>query len=367
VSSTGHPDDFTECRIKEINQLSDHDRADLTYIWRRAQWEVVPSDRFTGEKFTLEIGNEREQSKILTNKEDRRPHLETLQIPVEYKIEFTDDMDGSLRDFAGVTTLSKNSFIRPKERIWHMSTLFEKEGYKPIFTTNQIYSDEPYPLKNKDWVLHNPNRPRAVHIDLGLSNDSCGIAIGYCNKLINIKNIDYSTEETKVDTLPQMVVDLLFTIIPKNSVDIEFSKIRSLLYYLRDTLLLPIKWVTFDGFQSVDSKQILRKKGFDVGYQSVDGKNSLLKYRALRNAIIQKTILCETHERCFVELEQLELNNKTQVIDHPATGSKDTADALCGVFNTLVTRRGSWVANDGQRISTRNKRRQSFKRQNRLQ
>ena len=42
--------------------------------------------------------------------------------------------------------------------------------------------------------------------------------------------------------------------------EIEFENIRRLLYVLRDKLIMPIKWVSFDKFQSTDSMQILHSR-----------------------------------------------------------------------------------------------------------
>ena len=50
VSSTSHPDDFTEKRIKELDHYKEDDNPELTYVWKKSQWQVVPPDRFTGKK-----------------------------------------------------------------------------------------------------------------------------------------------------------------------------------------------------------------------------------------------------------------------------------------------------------------------------
>ena len=51
--------------------------------------------------------------------------------------------------------------------------------------------------------------------------------------------------------------------------EIQIWKIRELIYKYRE-LGVNVRWVSFDGFQSTDSLQTLRQKGFQTGLMSVD-------------------------------------------------------------------------------------------------
>jgi hypothetical protein len=52
VSSAHYPGDFTNRKIEEAE--SD----DTIFVMNYSQWEALPQDRFTGEKFLVEVGNE---------------------------------------------------------------------------------------------------------------------------------------------------------------------------------------------------------------------------------------------------------------------------------------------------------------------
>ena len=97
--------------------------------------------------------------------------------------------------------------------------------------------------------------------------------------------------------------------------------------------------ITTDTFQSFDTGQQLKKKGFNYNELSVDrttktdtGKSVCLPYQTLRSAIYEKRI--EIYENSFLteELLGLEKDQNTGKVDHSPSGinSKDQADAVCG-------------------------------------
>ena len=111
---------------------------------------------------------------------------------------------------------------------------------------------------------------------------------------------------------------------------------------LRDEYGLPIKYITTDGFQSVDTRQILRKQGFFCDYLSVE---KIEPYRTFRDAIYDNRVILPQNEvlkQEMVRLERVFVGNRERT-DHPANGTKDVCDAVCGVCNFLLTRRASWT------------------------
>ena len=56
---------------------------------------------------------------------------------------------------------------------------------------------------------------------------------------------------------------------PESGEDIEYSRIRDIIYTINDRGF-PIQLITFDRFQSEDSIQILRRKGFTCAHLSLD-------------------------------------------------------------------------------------------------
>ena len=85
----------------------------------------------------------------------------------------------------------------------------------------------------------NPNEPRFCHIDLALSKDSAGVSIGHVPGFRHMNRGDY------VETLPIIQFDMILEVRPPRGGEIEFENIRKLIYTLRDSMKVPIKWISF--------------------------------------------------------------------------------------------------------------------------
>lgn len=340
VSSKGGPDDFTEKRKIEVER--DEEEQKLTHIWDKAIWEVRPRNKYKAETFMVELGNERLNSRILQSIEDRRPESEIIHVPMDFIKDFTNDMDGSLRDFAGKVTLSKKPFFYDRERIWKMADNYAERGLVSALLVNETDLSEGLPKVNPLYVCPHPDKMRVVHVDLGLTNDAVGLACGYVmeTKLVRSRGRD---GEVLVEEMPVVAYDAIIRVTPQQGKEIDFDEIRTIIYRLRDSARIPIRIVTYDNFQSVDSRQLLAKRGFATGYMSVDGKDGREIYRAFRGAVMSERVLAPEHYTAFVELSKLEENVEKKLVDHPAKGSKDTADAMAGVFATLMKHRASWA------------------------
>ena len=92
--------------------------------------------------------------------------------------------------------------------------------------------------------------------------------------------------------------------------------------------------VTMDTWQSVDSLQQLKQKGYAAEHLSVDTKMD--PYDNLKSAFYEDRIDIYNYPKLFKELRQLEKDEKKKKIDHPPKGSKDIADALAGCLYTLA-------------------------------
>jgi hypothetical protein len=101
------------------------------------------------------------------------------------------------------------------------------------------------------------------------------------------------------------------------------------------------KMVSFDSYQSADSMQILRQKGFVTGTQSMD--RSSLAYDVTKTAFYDGRIKAPQHEKALSEIVRLERDPKSGLIDHPPNFSKDCADAVAGVVYGLTYRREIWT------------------------
>lgn len=345
VSSKAHHNDFTETREKEAERENEKHIAEgkrpLTYIYNKAQWEAKPDPKFKrGTPFYVEVGDGRFPSRILRDMDIPREGAKVIEVPEFFRDDFDRDLDGALADFVGVTAGGVDSYFYNKEKIWEMGDQWKELGYMTPFLDNDVRSDQGWPRVNPEYVVPNPELPRACHIDLALSGDAVGIAVAHVHKISHGRVIDRMTGKKTVEAFPHVAYDQVLIIRPPRAGQIELAEIRAIIYFMRDTLKIPIRWVTYDGFQSADSRQIMRKQGFKTDYISVEHRDA---YSPFRTAMFfHQRIACEEHERVFTELSEVVEDTKDGKIDHPSGGSKDGADAMVGAFTMLMKTPSSW-------------------------
>lgn len=322
VSSRRYPGQFTDKKEEEA-------KTDPTiYVYDKRTWDIRP-DAYSGRTFKVFIGDLSRRPRILEPGEDKAldPQL-VMAIPEEHRTEFENDPINALREIAGVSTLSSHPFFVNQEKVAACFGLAEA-----ILSVQEVdfkrISTRILPTR-----FQNLEQPRWVHIDLGLTGDSAGVACGYVPKFLKIPR------DRSIETLPQIRIDFTLRVNPPPGDEINFEKIRLLLYKLRDQGM-DIRWVSFDSFQSRDSIQILRQRGFHSGLVSVDKDTH--PYDVLKTAMYDRRVLVPEHTHLLKELLSLERVPLKDKIDHPANGSKDVADALCGCVYGLSLRRSIWM------------------------
>lgn len=325
VSSKRYPGQFTDRKEEEA-------KTDPTiYVYDKRVWDIKP-DAFTGEWFSVFIGDQTRQPYIVTDPDSVSPDDRELvmNIPEEYRGEFETDIINSLREIAGVSTLALHPFIMNSSAV--ADCLREEKWLltepKADFQAQNV-SIVPSRIKY-------PDEPRFAHVDLGITGDSAGVTIGCVSGFKEIKRGDVS------EMLPMIHIDAILEVPPPKGGEIKFFKIRDLFYKLRD-LGLPLRWVSYDSYQSVDSMQILRQNGFITGLASMD--TSTLPYEVLKSALYDRRITAPFHEKTIRELLSLEIDRKKGKIDHPSSpgSSKDCSDSLAGVVYGLTMRRELWI------------------------
>jgi hypothetical protein len=324
VSSRNYPGQFTDVKEKEARTNP------RIFIYDKRLWEIRP-ERFSGDKFRVFTGDETRKPRLLDEDDVVSPEESRLvmAIPVEYRNSFEADILKSLRDIAGVATQALHPFMLNTDAVSNCFGRVQSIASRDDcdFTATRV--------KLLPSRIVNSEEPRFAHIDLSLSKDSAGIAIGHVPRFEHMNRGDH------VETLPVIQFDMLLEVAPPRGGEIIFDNIRRLLYVLRDDLKLPLKYVSFDQFQSKDSMQILHQAGFMVGYRSMDVDT--YAYDMTKQAFYDGRILAPTHKKALTELTRLEIDPKKRKIDHPPNGSKDIADALAGVVIGLTLRRELWV------------------------
>jgi hypothetical protein len=337
VSSKRYPGQFTDVKEEEADEEITTTGATGIYVYDKCAWDIKPKGTYSAEGwFYVFIGDASRQPMVLTDEEYSRMSLEDREtnikrIPSEYSKEFDKDIINSLREVAGVSTLAKAPYMPDLAKV---SACFSKD-IKSVFSAPRAVLNAGQ-LELLSSVVDNAGSAlRFAHLDLSKNGDSTGLCIGHVKKFIT------TTVADTIEVMPHIVIDGLLEIVPPRFGEISYAAIRQILYALR-AMGLPIKWCTFDSYQSVDSIQILQQKAYVTGLQSMD--TSIVPYQVLKAALYGGRVSLPVHPLVYRELRGLEYLQEKMKVDHPANGSKDLADALAGVVYGLTMRKEIWAS-----------------------
>jgi hypothetical protein len=298
------------------------------FLYDKRVWEVKP-DAYSGEVFRVFAGDLSRRPRILPNDEEVSTSDEPLviEVPVEHRPEFERDILNALRDVAGVSTTAIHPFLTNRDAVAACFT------DRPSILSDDVTDLSKGSLRVYPGRLHMPELVRFAHLDLSLTGDATGVVVGCVDRFVEVDR------EGEVEVLPHIRVDLVLSIRPPPDGEVPYERIRALLYKLRE-LGLALRFVTADSFQSRDMLQTLRLKRFTTGLVSMD--RTPLAYELLKAALYDRRVDVPENETLLGELLSLEVDAKTEKIDHRPGGSKDLADALAGVVHGLTMRREVW-------------------------
>ncbi len=277
ISSPRYVDDFIELKVKEAqtnNQI---------FARRKRLWESKPPHCFSGEWIDFQ----------------------EYKIPIEYQTEAKRNPETFKRDFMAIPALTLEPYFK-------MTNLVEQ----CIDPALQCPIDEQG--KFKPWFRGKPKTYYYIHVDLAHRRDATGIAMAH--------------DEGK----EKIVVDFMHRIKAPVGGEIYFSEIRDMIFKLKE-LGFKISGVSFDGWQSIDSIQILESKGFDCKVFSVDKDTAA--YDTLKETMYTGKLKFYRYEPFLNELQRLEFIEGGKV-DHPPHGSKDVSDAVAGAVFSAVQNAG---------------------------
>ena len=302
------------------------------YVVDQPLWVVKPG-AYSGKTFKVAVGNTYLKSRVLPDKtndqtkESYESALDTLivqgyrilDVPIEHRQRFDQDLDRALQDIAGIST---SAVTKPfnYQRIVECIKPIHNPFYSDIITVGM---DDDLQYKDFFDVTLIPKEvkgvPVFIHLDASVSNDKTGLA---AVAIIGSKRVQKITDDIDViEMTDELVYQTVFTVAiqaPSDS-QISFEKTRQFIYYLRDEVGLNIKHISTDNFQSYDTRQILAAKGFDVGYTSLD--KTPFGYDGLKLAINEKRLfLLEGCQNVINELTEIEKDNVTLKWDHPVGG-----------------------------------------------
>lgn len=335
------------------------------HISEFALWEIQPWKFDMSETFRVFVGGKGVSSRILADGEDPPNDVgHVIEVPISLKDAFEKDLSQALREFAGVATDVANPFISVKEDIYQcvddsiprpFSEQKDEQGRPTgivaghLSKTNEII-DSFDPSKVVAWDGHirvpqyHRRATRFVHVDLAISGCAVGISMGHVanTRTIEVKDKDGGVVRIRV---PVICMDFVLRLLPPPSPEHHgYLKIRGFISYLRDTLNYYIGKVTFDGYQSEDSVQLLQRQGFNAEKLSVDSNPG--PYQAFASAISENRVRYYHYQPLFDDIESLQkLSDGRKVkVDHVPGGSKDVSDTVAAVVwhGTEHVSSGAW-------------------------
>lgn len=321
VSSTRYKGDFLDNRINEVLTYGEKG----TVVFRHKQYDTQPQERFTGEKFRLIIGSDRWPTRLLDDSEVAGRHFpreaEVEHVPIEYISEFRKDPETSLRDILGVATDAIRPFISRRDAIAECIDSHKAKRVRMIFDRDEIVlAQEGLPPFRDGARIADKDAPRFIHIDLATTKDRCGVAM--------VRHDGFVTNNG--ERLPVFTTEMAVGIKPDSLHELQIADLREWLLDLIGRYELNVVQISFDGFQSKDSIQLLRRAGVRSNYVSVDRTPEPYEY--LRQCIYDGRITLPDSELLKQELIQLEWLAHKGKVDHPPRGSKDITDALTGAL-----------------------------------
>ena len=286
ISNPRYVDDFIEKKMKQEDPT--------VYKQRSALWDIKPGFDLS-EAATFEATAQTEDG------------LLKIRIPTMFFKDYHANPEMFLRDFCAIPSLALEPYIKDQKAI---DDAYKIDRVKNLWKQGYLLSDG-----GDDY-----GTPVYIHVDLGLNKDACGIAA--------------------VTKYRNLVIAVLLAEIKgskKHNREVDFSEVRDLIMRMK-AKGFKIRKISFDGWQSVDSIQQLRKK-FGK-FTNAEGRQeeivevlsidrSMAPYDTLKGLLMDRRLRVPAFETLTKELRRLELIKGVKV-DHPKHGSKNVSDALAG-------------------------------------
>lgn len=297
ISAPRYVEDFITRHYEKSKQF------DFIYASSYKTWELKDREKMSPDTFKFKVDE-----------------TEEWEVPMDFYGVAQANPEKFLRDFGARPALVLEAFDRDSDII---NRKINKSRTNPIDDRGAIINS--FTNKTPEGMIID-REPRYIHIDLAYKKDACGLAMGKLN------GFDTSNGDRK----PKVWIDLMMQMKPKPDQEIMFEEVRQIIYGLRDRGF-NIKKVTYDGFQSVDSIQILKSRGIQAETLSMDRTTE--GYDTMKELIHTDRMDYYEFPAFLKEYRTLEMV-KGKKVDHPPGGSKDVADAVAGVCYSIVKEMG---------------------------
>lgn len=311
---------------------------------QRSQWQIkelakksFPKWHKTKETFKICSGNGQFPAKILSNPMDEKdiPKELIVEIPIDAKDEFEDQLLKSIKDIAGIPTSKESKFIQNSELIdllFNNTSLQNIESGVIADTSNQ---DKHYiweNIKNQFFVNYDgvnyilkrcSKEPRFLGIDLAYSSKGDVAGISLIHK-----------EWSRIKNSIIYVVDFSFAVLPGFN-GINLDSILQFIIDLKEKGRVHIVGSSIDTFQSEYFVQALNNKNIPIIKHSTSrdlaSHNNFLKFLLGRTIKCGKNIFLKNNLNSLHRIRNK--GSKTETVDH-------------NLGNSTIIYNGNWNNSD---------------------
>lgn len=350
ISSANYEGDFIDRKEKEAQGPD----GSHIFVMHLSQWEAFPPEKWLGPTFWIRPPSETSRGFIVEDMPEKKDDL--IEIPIEFKLDFEKSMVRACRDLAGIPVSFREGFIFGDAYQACVDLFQKKYKGKQIFSKPSIVLQDLTVLEeviDMEFIRKLGGGPFGAHLDLGLTMDLAGIAIGTIvgSKDIGTRTVFDTTsgvwrKEAKGE-LPVYAIVGLLSVHPEPDGEVDLNTIRDLIFCLHN--LIGLRFLTADRFESAAMLQAFRKAGIPSDVQSVDRTPD--PYRELRHTIREQRVWLPDYDPLRVEMDNLEQDRHTGKVDHREGFSKDLADAVAAVVFTFSRKKASYLTKPSEALS----------------
>ena len=157
---------------------------DNTIIVDEAVWNIKPEGTYSDKKFYVAVGNRFLTSEVVPDNitdldSYRNKGYRLIQVPIDLRPDFIDDIDRALCDFAGISSSQLSTYISGVRFSECKTTDYQNPFVKDVIEVGNAPDD-----KTQYWDFFDLSRvpselkykPLYVHLDMSISGDKTGIA-----------------------------------------------------------------------------------------------------------------------------------------------------------------------------------------------
>lgn len=333
-----------------------------------ARWEVnCAKQEYSQEVFYVEVGTMGTPSRMW-GKVRPDPAVisgELLDVPMDFYQDFLTDLEGSIRDYGGRSTVGTATFIKNRDRLLDAVAKDQAETQRVHPASHLIFTRGMGDITIGELIKeqlcvqdtsgkwrprYHADAARVIHLDPGATLDRYGLVMGCAAEdVIVTRRVGESLMD---EAAPKVFIDLMLGIIAPKGSEVDFGAVRAIIRELREWGF-GIELITEDTWQSIDNQQRLKDAGFSVADLSVDATED--PYNSLKLALDEGRLRLYRYWPALIEVLHLRRVQKSRSgggslskfkIDHPSVmlneqgqmvrGSKDIADGLAGCVWNLT-------------------------------